>query len=73
MDRKTCYDGSILQDNEEVCSWCDGCGIVKNRVCKVCNGHGVLVHDKITNKFHAYTETTDILKAQHILGTQGIL
>lgn len=27
---------------EQYCLHCDGCGIVSNKVCKVCNGHGVI-------------------------------
>jgi DnaJ-class molecular chaperone len=68
MRRKTCYDGNILQHDEEVCSWCDGCGIVKNQVCKVCNGHGILVGDKITGQLHTYAPTQVHLKAMKTLG-----
>jgi DnaJ-class molecular chaperone len=58
---------------DEDCTACEGCGIVQNKVCKVCNGHGILVRDKITNTLHTYPETIDILKAQQILGAQGVI
>jgi hypothetical protein len=55
-------------EHEEECLHCDGCGMVTGRVCKSCNGHGVIVFDGYTNKAHSYSLTEEQLAAMKTLG-----
>lgn len=51
---------------EKFCLHCDGCGIVNNKVCNQCNGHGcVIVNEYGVNK---YTATDEQIHAAQQLG-----
>ena len=73
MIRYTKHGNRIFTDNEQECLDCDGAGIVKNHVCKGCNGHGV-VFVEIPNShtspviIHTYAPTVEQLRAMQVLG-----
>jgi DnaJ-class molecular chaperone len=56
------------KESEEECTMCGGAGITNNRICKLCNGHGVIIYDANTKRTHAYPPTQEQLKAIEILG-----
>ena len=51
---------------EQDCIHCGGAGIVNNRICKTCNGHGIV----FCNGFHVvkYAPTQEQLAAMEKLG-----
>jgi DnaJ-class molecular chaperone len=53
---------------EHTCLHCDGCGIVYNRICKSCNGHGVIAYDVYSKKIGEYSATPEQLAAMKTLG-----
>ena len=60
----------FLLDTESLCVHCDGCGMVNGKVCKACNGHGVLVTYS-NNGFYftdKYAPTKKQLQAMKTLG-----
>jgi hypothetical protein len=53
---------------EMICLECDGCGIVNNRICRCCNGHGNLGYDASKNRTMKYSATKEQLAAMETLG-----
>lgn len=54
---------------EETCIHCDGCGLVNNKLCKVCNGHGVITVNDYGEQYYAPTDEQK--RASMILGGRG--
>lgn len=60
----------ILLDTESLCMHCDGCGLVHNKMCKNCNGHGILATYQ-NNGFYntvAYAPTKNQVTVREKLG-----
>lgn len=55
---------------EQECIHCDGAGIVNNRLCKTCNGHGVVfcMNDRNGFRVSQYAPTKEQLAAMETLG-----
>jgi DnaJ-class molecular chaperone len=55
---------------EQECIHCDGAGIVNNRLCKTCNGHGVVfcMNDHNCFRVMEYAPTKEQLAAMETLG-----
>lgn len=60
----------FLLDCESLCMHCDGGGLANSKLCKVCNGHGVLVTYQNNGFYHidAYDPTKEQLAAMETLG-----
>lgn len=60
----------LLLDCESLCMHCSGTGISHSKLCKVCNGHGVLVTYQNNGFYHteAYALTKKQLTAMETLG-----
>ena len=65
-----CLDDSDKRqpEDEQMCLHCDGAGIVSNKVCKECAGHGVIVMSKYDVKPHSYRPTREQWEAVQKLG-----
>lgn len=56
------------REYEHTCLHCDGCGLVNNKLCKSCNGHGVIAYDTYNNRIVQYEPTEEQLAAMKTLG-----
>jgi DnaJ-class molecular chaperone len=68
---KTNQNGNVAITRKPVnedqdCLDCDGCGLLKGRVCKSCNGHGIIAFDGFRK--HVYYPTPEQLHAMEVLG-----
>lgn len=72
MTCKTNINGNVeikqKANIEQTCFHCDGCGIVYNKICKLCNGHGVIVYDTLNHRVNEYSPTQEQLAAMETLG-----
>lgn len=61
-------DKNIVRNiaSEMRCEHCDGCGIVNNKLCKECNGHGVVLYEH--NIVQKYSRTLEQSAAADKLG-----
>jgi DnaJ-class molecular chaperone len=55
---------------EQDCSHCEGCGMINNRICKQCNGHGIvfIMEDNGFHSVNTYAPTQEQLVAMRTLG-----
>jgi DnaJ-class molecular chaperone len=70
MYKPKAWGERYLLDTEVICLRCEGCGLINNKVCKSCNGHGVLARHSQNGFFHmtAYSPDKRQKNAQEKLG-----
>lgn len=61
-----CVTSKQINAEEMFCLHCDGAGLVNNKVCKSCNGHGVVAITR--NGSVDYKPTKEQLSAMKTLG-----
>jgi DnaJ-class molecular chaperone len=55
-------------ESEHTCLHCDGAGLYHGKLCKSCNGHGVIVYDSHKQAIKEYSLTKEQLAAMETLG-----
>ena len=72
MACKTNMNGIVeLKSNyekEHICLHCDGAGLYHGKLCKGCNGHGVIVYNTHNQTINEYDCTQEQLAAMETLG-----